>query len=110
MTFQARILDPEALREITPVALRAYAIAQGWHRVESFGDHSDVYIRNDAEEIIVPATASIADYSRVVSALIKVFAKAEDQSELQLYKDLSTADQDVVRVRAPNADDDGSMR
>lgn len=110
MTFQARILDAEALREITPAALRAYAVAQGWRRLESFGEHSDIYARANSEEVILPATATIADYSSVVSALIRIFAKAEDQSELQLYKDLSTADQDVIRVRAPSAEDDGSMR
>jgi hypothetical protein len=35
MTFQAHIIDAEALREIAPVALRAYAEAQGWQRVRN---------------------------------------------------------------------------
>lgn len=110
MSFQARILDAKALREIAPMALRAYAEAQGWQKIESFGEHSDVYALENAGEAIIPGTASIADYAHAVSQVIGKFAKVEERDELQVYRDLSTADQDVVRVRAPEAQDSGSVR
>ncbi len=110
MTFRARIVDTEALREITPLALRAYAEAQGWRRVELFGDHSTVYSHDATPEAIIPATAVIADYAQVVSEIIALFARAEERDELQVYSDLSTADQDVIRVQAPEADDSGSLQ
>lgn len=110
MSFQVRIWDADAMREIAPAALRAYALAQGWKRVESFGDHSDVYIFEGAGEAILPGSASLADYARVVSDVIALFARTENRDELQVYRDLSTADQDVIRIRAPEAEDDGSIK
>jgi hypothetical protein len=110
MTFRAHIVDPNALREITPMGLRAYAEAQGWRRVEAFGEHSTVYALDKAPEVIVPATAAIADYAQVVSEIIAVFARVEERNELQIYHDLLTADQDVIRIRAPKAEDDGSVQ
>jgi hypothetical protein len=46
----------------------------------------------------------------VVAALIEIIAKHEERDELQVYRDLTVADRDVIRVRAPDADDDGSVR
>jgi hypothetical protein len=110
MSFRAHIIDATALREITPMGLRAYAEAQGWRRVEDFGEHSTVYGLANAPEAIIPATAAIADYAQVISDIIALFARVEDRDELQIYRDLLTADQDVIRVSAPAADDDGSVQ
>jgi hypothetical protein len=44
----------------------------------------------------------------VVAELIGLFSRVEERDELQVYRDLSTADRDVVRVRSPC--DDGSVR
>lgn len=110
MSFQTHILDAAALREIAPMGLRAYAEAQGWRKIETFGEHSDVYVHDSDREVIIPGAASIADYASVVSEVIGMFSEAEGRDELQVYRDLSTADQDVIRVRAPEAEDSGSVR
>ncbi len=112
MNFRARILDAAALRKITPAALRAYAVSHHWIKQESYGLQSDVYAREGTAgaEAVIPGTASIADYAQVVSELVTLFASVEERSELQVYRDLVTSDQDIVRVRAPRADDDGSVR
>lgn len=110
MSFRVQLIDGDALREIAPAALHAYATAQGWRRIEEFGEHSDVYSLEGTREVIIPGTASIADYARAVSDVIGQFARAEERNELQVYRDLSTADQDVIRVRAREAEDDGSVR
>ena len=39
--MKALIQDQHALRAITPAALVAYAVGEGWERQENFGDHSD---------------------------------------------------------------------
>lgn len=110
MTVRARIIDSEALTAVSPVALRAYAVAEGWRRVESFGEHSDVYLHSSGgPEVIVPGTVALGDYPNVVAAIVSLFAKTEGRDELQVFRDLAVADRDVVRVRAPHADDDGSI-
>lgn len=108
--MKAHIIDADALRAISPMALSAYARAEGWVRTESFGDHSDVYYRSQAGEIIVPGTEALGDYDAVVSDLIGAFARIEERDELSVYRDLVGADRDVVRVRSPEADRDGSVR
>ncbi len=110
MSFRARITDANALREISPAALRAYALAQGWQRLEEYGAHSDVYVLGGEDEILIPGTVSLADYSRIVSDVIAILSRVEGREELQVYRDLVTADQDVIRVRAPEADDAGALK
>lgn len=102
------IRDTEALIAVSPAALSAYARAAGWVRREPYGDHSDVYAADGLPEIVLPRTQRLGDYATVVAQLIGVFARVADMDELALYRDLVTADRDVIRVRvAP--DDTGSV-
>ena len=98
------IRDREALLGVSPGALSAYARASGWIKAERYGDHSDVYAAAELPEIILPRHQRLADYASVVWQLIEVFAKAAETDELVLYRDLVTADRDVLRVRAPDGE------
>ncbi|WP_297799012.1 hypothetical protein [uncultured Brevundimonas sp.] len=108
--MKAHIIDVDALRAISPMALASYARAEGWQRLESYGDHSEVYHRPQMGEVIIPGTEALSDYHSVVSDLIASFARAEARDELAVYRDLVGADRDVIRVRSPEADGDGSVR
>lgn len=108
--MKAHIIDGEALRAIKPMALSAYARGEGWKRLESYGQHSDVYAQADGNEIILPGTQALADYEAVVSDVLARFAKHEQRDELAIYRDLIGADRDVIRVRSPEAESDGSVR
>lgn len=108
--MRAHIIDSDALRAISPMALSAYAKAEGWARTESFGAHSDVYELSGAGEIIIPGTETLGDYDAAVGRLIEAFARVEERDELAVYRDLVGADRDVIRVRSTDADDDGSIR
>jgi hypothetical protein len=108
--MKARIEDQKALRAIAPAALVAYARSQGWSRAERYGEHSDVYSRAGAAELILPGTDALADYPLVVSEVLRFLARIEERDEMQVYRDLIGADRDVIRVRSPEADDDGSIR
>ena len=102
------IRDRDALQAISPAALSAYARAAGWSKLESYGDHSDVYVAEKMPEVILPRTERLGDYASVVSRLIEIFAKVAEREELSLYRDLVTADRDVIRVRVAESDD-GSL-
>ena len=107
--MRANIRDREALLAVSPSALSAYARAAGWTKGDTYGDHSDVYAAEGLPEVILPRTQRLGDYAVVVSRLIEIFAKAAEMDELALYRDLVTADRDVIRVRVAPGDDDGSM-
>jgi hypothetical protein len=103
--MKARIWDTEALGAVSPASLSAYARDVGWAKTESYGDHSDVYAAEDLPEIVLPRTQQLGDYTNVVSQLLEIFARAADVDELSLYRDLVTADRDVIRVRVAGEDD-----
>ena len=95
--------------EVSPAALSAYARVAGWTKVDTYGEHSDVFMGEGLPEIILPRTAHLGDYARVVSMIIEIFAEVADVDELTLYRDLAMADRDVVRVRAVSDDESGSL-
>ncbi|MDE0141604.1 MAG: hypothetical protein OXI80_08360 [Caldilineaceae bacterium] len=103
--MKATIQDREALLAVSPVALSAYARAEGWSKEEPYGEFSDVYVAKGLPEIILPRTENLADYASVVSTLIEIFARVAGVDELTLYRNLVTADRDVIRMRAADSDD-----
>ena len=102
------IRDAGALQAISPAALSAYARSAGWRKTEGYGTHSDVYAAEKLPEVILPRTERLGDYASVVSRLITIFAEVAGRDELSLYRDLVTADRDVVRARITETDD-GSL-
>ena len=107
--MKVRIQDRGALDTVSPAALSAYACAVGWAKSETYGDNSDIYVHEHAPEIIIPRTQRLGDYAEVVSRLIGVFAEIAETDELSLYRDLITADRDVVRVKAAPEASRGSV-
>ena len=107
--MKASIRDQKALLAVSPAALSAYARATGWSKTVTYGDHSDVYTGKGRPEIILPRTQRLGDYANVVSQLIDIFARVAEMDELALYRDLVTADRDLIRVQAANDDDNGSV-
>ena len=103
------IRDTHALRAVSPAALSAYARVAGWAKVDTYGDHSDIYAAGGLPEIILPRTRSLGDYAHVVSQLVETFAKVAGMDEMSLYRDLVTADRDVIRVRV-EGQNDGAVR
>ena len=103
--MRASIRDKKALIEISPGALSAYARVAGWNKTDIYGDHSDVYTSEGLPEIILPRSQRLGDYASIVSRLIEIFAKVAELDELTLYRDLVTADRDVIRLRTAESND-----
>ncbi|MBY5330947.1 hypothetical protein [Rhizobium leguminosarum] len=108
--MKAIIIDPDVLASVTPSAIISYAMTEGWTRAGGYGEHSDIYVKDKGPELIIPGTAQLGDYSQVVAEVINELARYEKRSELQVFRDLVGSDRDVVRVRAPEADGDGSVQ
>ena len=107
--MNANISDRNVLLAVSPMALSAYARAAGWAKVETYGEHSDVYAGQSLPEIIIPRTHQLGDYASVVSRLIAIFARVAEVGEATLYNDLITADRDAIRARAVDVAGDGTV-
>ena len=98
------IRDKNALTAVSPAALSAYARGAGWRKTEPYRGRSDVYVAERQPDVIIPRSTDLGDYASTVLALIDVFAEVGGQSTLEVYRELLTADCDVVRVRVPGGD------
>lgn len=107
--MKALIVDHDSLLSVSPKALHAYLRAQEWEKVTSYGDKADIYRRPAEPEIVAPASADFSDYAVTISRIIKILSKVEERSELSVFRDLTVADTDLIRVRAPEAGEDGSI-
>jgi hypothetical protein len=107
--MRATLNDLDALSAISTASVHAYLRSQKWQEFKNFGDRGVVYGLNDNFEVFAPGSQQLADYAESVSRVISVVARAEERDELAVYRDLVSADRDLIRFRAPDADDDGSI-
>ncbi len=105
----AELRDKERMLAVSPRVLSAYASSAGWVKTETFGANSDVYSGERLPEIIVPRTPNLGDYADIVARLISIFADVAEIDEIALYNDLLVSDRDVIRARADDSDNDGSI-
>lgn len=107
--MKAIITDVDALTAINTLAVHAYLRAQHWTRCDDLGDRGIVYTLDDKFEVFAPGSERLGDYAASISSLIEDIARAEDRDAIAVYRDLATSDRDLIRFRAPHADDDGSV-
>ena len=105
--MKVQIRDKDALAAVSPAALSAYARALGWTRDEPWRDVADIYVGDGLPEILVPNTSAIGDFESTVATLIDTFSEVAGQNQLSVFRNLITADRDIIRVRA--TDHDGSL-
>jgi hypothetical protein len=94
------ITDRNALSALSPTAVAAYLRARGWSAVESDTSFA-VFERLEAEERVgleVPLRSSAGDYSRRLAELLQNLELVERRSQLDIYRDIIHANQDVVRL------------
>ena len=97
--MKTSIQDRDALLAVSPAALSGYARAEGWSIAEPYGEFSNIYVADGLPEIVLPRTENLGDYANVVATLIEIFARVADVDEFSLYRDLVTADRDLIRMR-----------
>lgn len=107
--MKVEIRDKDALVAVSPAALSAYARTLGWRRDKPWQDVADVYVGDGLPEILVPITSAIGDFASAVAALIGTFSDVTGQDQLSVFRDLITADRDIIRVKAVDSDHNGSL-
>lgn len=107
--MRAIITDEEALRAVSVLSIHAYLRAEGWMKGDDLGNRGVVYTRPSEAEVFAPGSDRLGDYSAAVSSVIETIARIEERDETSVYRDLIASDRDVIRFRAPDAEDDGSI-
>jgi hypothetical protein len=94
------IKDRNALSALAPASVVAYLRARGWSSAGADAAFA-VFERLEGEETVgidVPLRPSAGDYSRRVSELLQNLELIERRSQLDIYRDIVQANQDVVRL------------
>ena len=106
--------DPVALASLSWVDLKSYLDAEGWHRLGDYAGKAAIYTHADPSgrewEVLVPLRDDVADYAERMGDAIHALAKVEARDVQGVFADLSAAGTDVIRLRAPHAEDDGSIK
>jgi hypothetical protein len=108
------IEDPAALASLSWVDLKSYLDAEGWHRLGDYASKAAIYTHADSDgrewEVLVPMRDDVADYADRMGDAIRAVARVEDRDVQGVFADLSAAGTDVIRLRAPHSDNDGTIR
>jgi hypothetical protein len=108
------IRDSAALASLSWVDLKSYLDAEGWHQLGEYAEKASMYTHADSSgrvwEVLVPLRDDVADYAERMGDAIHAVAHVEARDVQAVFADLSSAGTDVIRLRAPLADDDGSIK
>ena len=111
--MKVKIADKAALARLSLLDVRSYLESQRWRSERRYGNVANVYsaIGRDGEtvELLLPLREDVADYAARMGDVVATLAEVEDRSEEAVYGDLVRSGFDVIRFRAPNADDAGTI-
>jgi hypothetical protein len=108
MTF-----DPETIAALSPNHIGGYLLARGWIDKGAFGPNGRLYSRESGSstlEVVLPVRRSIVDFTRRMAELVRALADAEQRDQASVIFDLACTSFDVIRIRAKDADQYGSIR
>ena len=104
-----RALPEELVRQLNPVDVRRYAIAEGWQRVEGVNGGIALYQHPDSalDQLIIPLDPAIDDYGQSMAEVIARLAQRASVSEIQILDDLLISACDVLRFRLDEPESQG---
>ncbi len=112
--MKVRITDLKALSQLSLVDVRGYLNAQGWIQSGRYGKVATIFSKtgldNEQQEILLPLKEEFADFSARMADVVGTLADIENRTEVAIYRDLVKSGFDVVRFRAPDADDSGTIQ
>jgi len=99
----------DSYASIPPSGVHAYLTNRGWKKLGAYADKGDIYQLADYPEIIAPANSDFRDYALRVSEIVDILGRVEERHSNSIVRDLNTATTDLIRIRAPEAEEDGSI-
>lgn len=108
-----QIRDRAALSSLSIVSLRSYLKSHGWSDEGAFGKRpAAIYTKEHGGrswEMLVPLRDTIADYAESMAESVAVLADAEERSQLDVFRDLSSTGADVIRIRSATEEERDSI-
>ena len=102
------IRDAQTLLAISPKQLTGYLRSLGWQEVEKISDKASVWAVDKGVgknyEVLVPLNTGLGDYAARIADVLTTLEVFNEQTQLQIVSDINNFSVDVVRVRAPDAD------
>jgi hypothetical protein len=97
--MNVRITDKASYEALQPLTVAAYVRSEGWKLIGFWaGKRATVWDR-DGERLVIPEGTEFADYAQRMAEVLDLLSTVERRSQLAIYRDLTTASADVVRVR-----------
>ena len=110
--MSAHVTETTLAETVNPLGVHAYLAANGWAKIgPCHGDTGDIYRlqEDDREAVLVPASATFADYVTRIVQLAEILGRVENRRQTAVLTDLVLADVDLIRIRLPDAHDDSSI-
>ena len=87
------------LDDIPISVVYTYLATHGWEQVEPYGDRGHFWkFDKDGPEIMVPTSSAFSDYALRLWQVLDTLSETEERSSLEILRDLSLANFDMVRV------------
>jgi hypothetical protein len=104
--MRREMLPPNLTRQVTPRALKNYAVSLDWKPVEGVNGDVAVYHRPDslAHQVIVPEDTTFADYDEAVAEAVRKLAEFERRPANEVLEHLLLPPADVLRFREVSPD------
>ncbi len=110
--MKATVRDSEMLHSLRPLELAQYLRVNGWQESQQIPDKASYWVKTSSGEeleILLPLRTDFADYAPRMAEVLRTLEVAENRSQLDILRDLNTANADVVRVRTHLDMDNGSI-
>lgn len=108
--MRVEIRDKAALSTLSLIDVRAYLTSQGWRQAGRYGDVATIHESRTRDfEILLPLHEQLGDYSRRMADVVAILAESEGRSQLGVFNDLIKSGFDIVRFRAPEAGESGTI-
>ena len=105
--------DKAALQALSWMDLKAYLDGQHWQREGTYAGKAAVYTKADSTgrtwEILVSLGDEFADYASTMARALAALSEVEQRDQASIYADLGSTGVDTVRLRAPDADSQGTI-
>jgi hypothetical protein len=111
--MRVQIRDRDALSQLSLVDVRAYLASQGWQAKGRYGTVATIYVKTDNTgrefEILLPIREELGDYAARMGEVVETLSEVEGRAQLSVFADLIKSGFDVLRFRAIEADDAGTI-
>ena len=106
--MRLNIRDIKTLSSIRPGDIESYLRSQDWTQSDVLQDRFTVWKQKEGNKkndvIAVPQLSGAADYTTRVYEVLLALSEITGESQLKIFTDIQFATKDIIRVRAPKAD------